>query len=41
MSPQLDGELKQAEETVLRVKEVLNRDKTSDDERSTSVQSWA
>ena len=37
MSPQLDGELKQAEETVLRVKAVLNRDKTSDDERSTSV----
>jgi len=37
MSPQVDGELKQAEETVLRVKAVLNRDKTSDDERSTSV----
>ncbi|MFZ0736918.1 MAG: hypothetical protein WBL70_05500 [Candidatus Acidiferrales bacterium] len=37
MSPELDAELKSSEETVLKVKRVLNRDKTSDDERSTVV----
>lgn len=37
MSPTLDGELKWAEDIVLDVKRTLNKDKTSDDERSTVV----
>lgn len=37
MTPELDAELKSSEETVLEVKRILNRDKTSDDERSTVV----
>ncbi len=37
MSPELGAELKSSEETVLEVKRILNRDKTSDDERSTVV----
>ena len=37
MAAQLDAELKWAEETVREVKRVLSKDKTSDDERSTSV----
>jgi hypothetical protein len=37
MSPELDAELKSSEETVLEVKRILNRDKTSDDEQSTVV----
>ena len=37
MSPELDAELRSSEETVLEVKRILNRDKTSDDERSTVV----
>lgn len=37
MSSELDAKLRSVEETVLQVKCVLSRDKTSDDERSTSV----
>ena len=34
MSPELDAELKSAEQTVLEVKRILNKDQTSDNERS-------
>lgn len=37
MSLELDAELKSSEGTVLEVKRILNRDQTSDDERSTVV----
>lgn len=37
MTSQLDAELQSSEQTVLQVKRILNKDKTSDDERSTVV----
>jgi hypothetical protein len=37
MSPELDAALKSSEAIVLEVKRTLNKDKTADDERSTSV----
>ncbi len=37
MNPELDAKLKSSEEMVLEVKRTLNKDKTADDERSTSV----